>query len=152
MSALDLRADVNRTSGHVRYVPISDVATFGLAVHLEVARPPSGITSVKLVPMAAFGRVTSPPSCFGSALTMRVPRRLLVSGLKSAGTPTPSLGGVKWQPAAPSQFGVECRVGKPPVPAALPLFATGLAPQRLGPLTGGREKSTTSAQEFFSRG
>jgi hypothetical protein len=45
---------------------------------------------VKLVPIGAFRRVTSPPSCFESALIMRVPRRLLVSGSKPAGSPTPS--------------------------------------------------------------
>ena len=52
--------------------------------------PVNGITSVKLVPIGPVKRVTSPSNCFESALTMRVPRRLLVSGLKSAGRPTPS--------------------------------------------------------------
>ncbi len=56
----------------------NDGSTVRNGVHLEIAGPPNGITSVKLVPIGAVRRVTSPPSCLESALTMRVPRRLLV--------------------------------------------------------------------------
>jgi len=46
--------------------------------HHVVVAGPNGISSVKLVPREEVGSVSSPPSCFESALTKRVPSRLLV--------------------------------------------------------------------------
>ena len=46
--------------------------------HHVVVAGPSGISSVKLVPREEVGSISSPPSCFESALTKRVPSRLLV--------------------------------------------------------------------------
>src|SRR5665213_359515 len=50
----------------------------------------SGISRVKLVPIGDNGRVSSAPNCIDSALTRRVPRRLLVVGSNCLGRPTPS--------------------------------------------------------------
>src|SRR4249920_1412001 len=46
--------------------------------HHVVVGGPRGISSVKLVPRGEVGSLSSPPSCFESALTKRVPSRLLV--------------------------------------------------------------------------
>ena len=70
----------------VLFAPYSLRSTFA---HLAVAGF-NGITSVKWVPMADFGRVSSAPNCFESALTRRAPSRLLVVGSKPRGRPTPS--------------------------------------------------------------
>ena len=42
------------------------------------------------MPLTDIGRKTSAPSCFASAFTKRVPRRLLVAGSNPAGRPAPS--------------------------------------------------------------
>ena len=57
-----------------------------------VTRPEgyNGMSSEKFVPTEDIGRVSSPPSCCESALTRRVPNRLLVAGSKSRGRPRPS--------------------------------------------------------------
>ena len=57
-----------------------------------VTRPEgyNGMSSEKFVPTEDIGRVSSPPSCCESALTRRVPNRLLVAGSKSRGRPPPS--------------------------------------------------------------
>src|SRR5262245_23538727 len=54
------------------------------------ASDPKGISIIKLVPMSETRCVNSAPNCFASALIKREPSRLLVSGSKSAGKPTPS--------------------------------------------------------------
>jgi hypothetical protein len=46
--------------------------------HHLVEAGPSGTSSVKLVPRGEVGSVSSPPSCFESALTTRMPSRLLI--------------------------------------------------------------------------
>src|SRR3954469_23046346 len=50
----------------------------------------SGTRSEKWAPLGDDVRVSSAPNCVASALTSRVPSRLLVVGSKLAGTPTPS--------------------------------------------------------------
>ena len=55
-----------------------------------VAATVSGTISLKLAPIGDTGRVISAPSCLASALTKRLPSRLLVIGSKPAGKPTPS--------------------------------------------------------------
>jgi len=56
----------------------------------RVAAARSGIWSVKLTPIGVGSRVSSPPNCFKSAVTKRVPSRLLAVGSKLGGRPTPS--------------------------------------------------------------
>ena len=43
----------------------------------------SGMCSVKLTPIGVGSRISSPPSCFESAVTKRVPSRLLAVGSKA---------------------------------------------------------------------
>src|SRR6516162_2881767 len=58
-------------------------------IHRGVAAR-SGICRVKLTPIGVGSRVSSPPSCFESAVTKRVASRLLAVGSKLGGRPTPS--------------------------------------------------------------
>src|SRR6476646_125840 len=81
----------------VLFAPYSLRSTFA---HLVVAGF-NGITSVKWVPMADFGRVSSAPNCFESALTRRAPSRLLVVGSKPRARPTPKLNSRPIETSAP---------------------------------------------------
>src|ERR1700722_12932347 len=83
------RTGHKRTSEMQRRVTCGNQRNPGKRHHL-VAEGPTGISSVKLVPMGDDGSVSSPPSCFESALTRRVPSRLLVAESKPGGRPTPS--------------------------------------------------------------
>ena len=67
--------------GAARYVRRRGLPDIRSRVHLS---------NVKLVPLTDAGRVTSAPNCYASALTKRVPRRLLVTGSNPAGRPAPS--------------------------------------------------------------
>jgi hypothetical protein len=88
MSALHPKADIRQRPLDVRFVPQADIRNAAAAYmrhqrnpikgHHVVVAGQSGISSVNLVPRGEVGSVSSPPSCFESALTKRVPSRLLV--------------------------------------------------------------------------